>query len=86
MNCVTISRINRGHSKKILGLAFVSCEVDAQSNDLTKMDIKTVEKMIAHHCLILPLVLQDGYNGENVIIYDDWDVGNEFFLKCLPVL
>ena len=51
--------------KKILGLAYVSCEVDAQSNDLTNLDIDTVEKMIAHHCLILPLVEKDGYHGEN---------------------
>ena len=50
------------------------------------MNIEEVEKMIAHHCLILPLVEKDGYHGENAIIYDDWDVGNEFFLKCLPVL
>ena len=86
MNCVTISRINRGHFKKILGLAFVSCTVDAQSKHLRNMNIEEVEKMIAHHCLILPLVEKDGYHGENAIIYDDWDVGNEFFLKCLPVL
>ena len=39
-----------------------------------------------HYCIMLPLLDDGEFLSEFAIIYDDWDVGDENFKKCLPCL
>ena len=86
MNCVGISRLNRGSSKKCIGLAYVKCELDRAMDDLENVDLKTMEKHMNYYCLLLPLIDSGVFDGEYAIVYHDWDVGDENFGKALPNL
>ena len=84
MNCIGISRLNKGHASKCIGLAYVQCSLDDQTELLLDVHVQTVEKMIQNYCLLLPFVEDETFTNKFAIIYDDWDCGDEYFVKCLP--
>ena len=84
MNCISISRVNPGQSTKCIGLSYVKCQLDSQSDDLSNVDVGVVEEAIDHYCLMLPLINEGQFNGDFGLIYEDWDVGDEYFKKVLP--
>ena len=44
-----------------------------------------VESIIENYCLLLPLVQKDrGTTTKYAVIFDDWDVGEEYFGKEMP--
>ena len=89
MKCIGITRCEKGNSKKCIGLAYVKLQLDNTTvNALYSqdIDIKEVESMIEHYCLLLPLIDDGDFENEFAIVYDDWDVGDEYFRKCLPSL
>ena len=86
VNCISISRLNSGQSTKCIGLAYVKCQLDEQSDELFGVDVDGVEELIDHYCLLLPLIQDSRFDGGYAVIYDDWDVGDEFFKKYLPCL
>ena len=81
--------MKKGNSKKCIGLAYVKLQLDNTTvNALYSqdIDIKEVESMIEHYCLLLPLIDDGDFENEFAIVYGDWDVGDEYFRKCLPSL
>ena len=72
--------------KKCVGLAFVKCQLDDTRNIIQDVDIEILESKMKHYCLMLPLLDDGDFSAEFAIIYDDWDVGDEIFRKCLPSL
>ena len=89
MKCIGITRCEKGKSKKCIGLAYVKCQLDNTTENALysqEIDVKEVESMIEHYCLLLPLIDDGDFNNEFAIVYDDWDVGDEHFRKCLPRL
>ena len=86
MNCIGISRLNYGKSTKCIGLPYVKCKIDDQIEDLLSVEVNTVGDIIGNYCLLLPLIQDGEFNGQYTVIYDDWDVGDEYFRKCLPCL
>jgi hypothetical protein len=84
MNCISISRLDRESSRKCLGLAYVTCKLDEQVETLFAVEVKAVEEIIGHYCLLLPLVENHEFTGKYAVIYEDWDVGDEYFKKYLP--
>ena len=86
MNCIGITRLNKGSSRKCVGLAYVSCDLDDVNNLLTDVNVSAIEIRMEHYCLMLPLIDDGNFDKEFAIIYDDWDVANERFQKCLPNL
>ena len=48
--------------------------------------LSRVESKI-QHCLLLPLVQNDrGTTTKYAVIFDDWDVGDEYFGKGMPTI
>ena len=45
-----------------------------------------IEEVIDHYCLLLPLINDGKFNGDYGLIYEDWDVADEYFKKILPCL
>jgi len=89
MKCIGITRYEKDYSKHCIGIAYVKCELDnTMENALysQEIDVKEVESMIKHYCLLLPLMKEGNFNNEFVMVYDDWDVGDEHFRKSLPSL
>ena len=86
MNCVSITRLNPGESTKCIGLAYVKCQLDEQCDELKNVDVETVEEAIDHYCLLLPLIKNGTYDGDYAMIYEDWDLADEYFHKILPCL
>ena len=74
MKCIGITRCEKGNSKKCIGLAYVKLQLDnttvyaLYSQDI---DVKEVESMIEHYCLLLPLIDDGDFNNEFAIVYDD---------------
>jgi len=86
MNCIGITRLRKGVAKKVVGLAFVKCQLDDTSNVIKDVDVEILESKMKHYCIMLPLLDDGDFFSEFAIIYDDWDVGDENFRKCLPSL
>ena len=86
MSCIEVQRLNKGEARKCVGLAYVKCQLDKNISTLIDVDVETIESRIEHHCLMLPLVDEGLFVQEFAIVYDDWDVGNEYFKKVLPSL
>jgi len=89
MKCIGITRCEKGKSKKCIGLAYVKLQLDNTTENALfsqDIDVKEVESMIEHYCLLLPLIDDGNFESEFAIVYDDWDVGDEYFRKCLPSL
>ena len=79
----------KGQVKKCIGLAYVKCQLDKTTENALysqEIDVKEVESMIEHYCLLLPLIDDGDFENEFAIVYDDRDVGDEYFRKCLPSL
>ena len=86
MNCIGVTRLNKGSSFKCVGLAYVKCKLDDACDILLDVEVKTIENRIEHYCLMLPLIHDDDFDQDYAIIYDDWDVSDENWVKCLPSL
>ena len=48
--------------------------------------LSILESKMKHYCSMLPLLDDGDFFSKFAIIYDDWDVGDENFRKCLPSL
>ena len=86
MNCIGITRLNKGTCRKCVGLAFVKCKLDEETNILSNVSVSAIENRIEHHLLMLPLIDHGDFDEEYAIVFDDWDVSDENFVKCLPKL
>ena len=89
MNIVKIERMDNGSAMKSMGLAYVSCKLKEKSQELEgfkNLDLKMVEDEIINHFILLPYVETGEFRGLFAVIYDDWDIGDEYFKKCLPGL
>ena len=86
MNCIGITRLNQGTCRKCVGLAFVKCKLDEETNILSNVSVSAIENRIEHHLLMLPLIDHGDFDEEYAIVFDDWDVSDENFVKCLPKL
>ena len=89
MNIVKIERMDNGSAMKSMGLAYVSCKLKEKSQELEgfkNLDVKMVEDEIISHFILLPYVETGEFRGLFAVIYDDWDVGDEYFKKSLPGL
>ena len=84
MNIVSIERVDNGSAMKSMGLAYVSCKLEDQRHELMSLDVKVVEDQISSHCILLPYIETGEFRELFAIIYDDWDIGDENFGKCLP--
>ena len=78
--------MKKGFAWKCVGLAFVKCQLDDTANILEDVDVGTLQSRMKHYCLILPLLEDGDFDEEFVIVYDDCDVDDDFFQKCLPSL
>ena len=86
MNIVSIDRVDVGESMKSIGLAYVTCLLEDPLPDFQSVDVNSVEDIISHHCILLPFIQNGTFTGLFAVVYDDWDVGDECFKKCLPML
>jgi hypothetical protein len=86
MNIVSIDRVDYGLAMKSMGLAYVSCKLEDQRDELWSLDVKTVEDKISSHCMLLPYIETGQFRELFTLIYDDWDIGDENFQKCLPMV
>ena len=84
MNCIGITRLRKGVAKKVVGFAFVKCQLDDTSNVIKDVDVEILESKMKHYCIMLPLLDDGDFFSEFAIIYDDWDVGDDNFVKALP--
>ena len=87
MNCVEVRRINKGSARKCVGLAFVKVHRDDDQNKIMEdVEVSFLEKNMVNYFLLLPLLVDGNFDDEFAAVYDDWDVGDENFRKCLLVL
>ena len=86
MSIVSIDRVDVGESVKSIGLAYVTCQLEDTVDDFQTIDVNSVENMIASHCILLPFIQNGNFTGLYAVVFDDWDVGDESFRKCLPML
>ena len=86
MNYVGVTRMNKGESRKCIGLAYVKCRFDEKDDIMIDVNVQAIESRIEHHCLMLLLIDNGTFEQEFAIVYDDWDVSDENFRKCLPNL
>ena len=86
MNIIGITRFDIGTARKCLGLPYAKCAFDDEDDVLFDMDVSEIESQIQHKCLLLPLIDDSNYVQEFAIFYDDWDVSDDKFEKCLPRL
>ena len=86
MSCIGITRLMKGVARKCVGLAFVKCQLDDTGNIIKDVDIETLESKMKHYYIMLPLLDDGDFSAGFTIVYDDWDVGDKNFRKCLPSL
>ena len=86
MSYIWVTRLNKGSGRKCVGLAYVKCQLDDKANILEDVDVETIGSRIEHHYLMLPSLDDGCFDEEFAIVYDDWDVGDQHFQKCLPSL
>ena len=80
-----INRVNKGSYVAQGGLMYVKCELDP--NDLWILDesVGEAESILNNYCLLLPLVQKNrGTAIKYAVIVEDWDVGDEYFVKSMP--
>ena len=80
-NYVVIEQFDRGRGKYFFGLGYVKARTTSVRKNVS---VKSLEKLMNHYCLKLPLVEQGCFGQHYGIIYDDWDVGDINFRKVLP--
>ena len=86
INIIGITRFDIGTAQKCLGLSYVTCGFDNDDDILFDMDVGEIESQIQHYCLLLSLIDDGNFVQEYAIVYDDWDVSDDKFEKCLPNL
>ena len=88
MNVVGVRRINPGHGHKVLGFAYVECVLDDEKFVLKDVHIEDFmnQHNVNHYCLLLPFIDRGVFSSHFAVIFDDWDVGDLYFNKCLPTI
>ena len=87
MNCVEVRRLNKGHARKCVGLAFTKVELKNSETDMMiNCEVKFVESRMDHYFLMLPLIERGDFAQEFALVFEDWDTADENFQKCLPSL
>ena len=77
--------VNKGNYVTRGSLMYVECELDTDDLWILKENVTGVESIIENYCLLLPLVKKDrGTTTKCAVIFDDWDVGDEYFGKEMP--
>ena len=80
-----MKRVNKGNYVARGGLMYVECELDPDELWILEESVTEVESIIENYCLLLPLVKKDrGTTTKYAVIFDDWDVGDEYFGKGMP--
>jgi len=86
MDIIGITRLDDGITTKCLGLPYMKCSFDNDTDILVEMDVEEIESQIQHHCLLLPLIDDGNFIQEFAIVYDDWDISNEKREKSMSYL
>jgi hypothetical protein len=86
MDIIGITRLDDGITTKCLGLPYMKCSFDNDTDILVEMDVEEIESQIQHHCLLLPLIDDGNFIQEFAIVYDDWDISDEKREKSLSNL
>ena len=64
---------------------YVECELDPDDLWILDESVGEVESIINNYCLLLPLVQANrGTTIKYTVIFEDWDVGDEYFVKSMP--
>ena len=87
MNVTSTHRANKGRGHKVLSLAYVICKLDPECKATKYQGIGVynfVENFgVKNDCLLLPFINLGVFEGNMVVVYDDWDVCGITFNKCL---
>ena len=88
MNVAGVRRVNPGHGHKVVGLTFVKCVLDDERLVLKDVNIEdfTTQNNVKNYCLLLPFIDRGVISSEFAVMFEDWDVGDLYFNKCLPSL
>ena len=80
-----MKRVNKGDYVARGGLMYVECELDPDELWILEESVTEVESITKNYCLLLPLVQKNGgTKTKYAVIFEDWDVGDENFNKCMP--
>ena len=80
-----LNRVNKGIYVAQSGLMYVECELDPDDLWILDESVGEVESIINNYCLLLPLVQTNrGPTIKYAVIFEDWDVGDEYFVKSMP--
>ena len=80
-----LNRVNKGNYVARSGLMYVECELDTDDLWILDESVGEVESIINNYCLLLPLVQTNrGPTIKYAVIFEDWDVGDEYFVKSMP--
>ncbi len=84
MNCVEVQRLNKGHARKCIGLAFTKVELKKGETDIIiNLDVDFFESQMDHYFLMLPLIDHGDFAQEFALIFKYWDTADKPFRKCL---
>ena len=87
MSMIGINRGNQGNYVARGGLKYVECELDPVDLWIVDERVSEVESIIENYCLLLPLVQKNiGNRKKYAVIFEDWDVGDENFIKGMPTI
>ena len=87
MNCVEVQRINKGIARKCVGLAYVTFVLKNKESEIMEdCDLSFIESRMDHYFIMLPLLDNGDFKQEFAVVFEDWDVADESFRKCLPNL
>ena len=67
----------------VMGLTYIKCE---QLGTMMETNVNMTEENIQNYVLLLPLIIEENFVQEYVVIFHDWDVGNIKHEKKLPDL
>ena len=88
INVIGIQRVNKGRGHTVLGLAYVKCVLDPEVKAFRDQGIYDfIENYgVKQYYVLLPFIDEGNFEGNMVVVYDDWDVGDFNSKKVLPTL
>ena len=88
MNVIGVHRVEPGHGHKVVGLSYVKYVLDGERFAYQDVDVDVfMEQMdVQNYCLILSFIDRGVFGSDFAVVFDDWDVGDLYFNKCLPSL
>ena len=87
MNMIGVPCVEPGHGHKVVGLSvkgFLDDERFAYQD--VDVDVFTERMDVHNYCLMLPFIDRGVFGSDFAVMFDDWDMGDLYFNKCLPSL